>query len=118
MQISLHCFFLPSGKRKSHSFGLFTIAVTCTLGFLRMVFRGNRDGSSPFHSSQGSPKRLEFFLPVLCCFYFFFYIHSSPWILCLERKGFHLQNLLPVNSSIPEHFGDRCNDLSVIIKVK
>lgn len=58
-------------KKATHSRGLSTMAVTCTLGFLRMVFRGNRDGSSPFHSSQGSPKHIEVSFQFCAAFYFF-----------------------------------------------
>ena len=71
-------FFLPSRKKTKtkkqknpHSLGLSTMAVTCTLGFLRMVFRGNRDGSSPFRSSQGSPKHTEVSFQFCAAFYFF-----------------------------------------------
>lgn len=93
-----------------------TIAVTCTPGFLRVVFGGNGE-MDPLVLAR-APEHLEVFLLVSCSFYFFPDAHSSPWMLCLERKGFRLQNWLPVNSSIPEHFGNRCNDFNILIKVK
>lgn len=65
------CLVRKKKKKETHSLGLSTMAITCTLGFLRMVFRGNRDGSSPFHFSQGSPKHIEASFQFCAAFYFF-----------------------------------------------
>lgn len=67
-----------------------------------MVFRGNRDGILPFHSSQGSPKHIEASFQFCAAFISSSNVHSSPWMLCSRERVSQLQNLFPVNSSIPE----------------
>lgn len=81
--------------------------------------RERRDLGLPLpHAGQGPPEPGEGFPFSFVLLLFLPQVHSSPRMLCLERNRIQLQNLLPVNFSIPEHFENRCNALNIVIKVK
>lgn len=68
-----------------------TIAVTCILGFLRVVFRGNMEMECLILAK--APEHLEVFLLVLCSFYFFPLCSFITMDAMLGEKGVSVAKL-------------------------